>query len=67
MIPYTDLRGRCSDALRFAGKMKAGTVNINNGNFSIEVPFGGYRQSGLGRENGEDGFGEFMETKSLML
>ena len=59
--------GRQEDALRFAGKMKAGTVNINNGNFSIEVPFGGYRQSGLGRENGEDGFGEFMETKSLML
>lgn len=59
--------GQQEDALRFAEKMKAGTVNINNGNFSIEVPFGGYKQSGLGRENGEAGFDEFMETKSLML
>ena len=38
-----------------------------NGGFwnSPDVPFGGYRQSGLGRENGRQGFEEYLETKAL--
>lgn len=59
--------GEEAEALEFAKKMRAGTINVNNGNFSIEVPFGGYKQSGLGRENGAAGFDEFMEIKSVML
>ena len=59
--------GEKAEALEFAKKMRAGTINVNNGNFSIEVPFGGYKQSGLGRENGAAGFDEFMEIKSVML
>ena len=38
-----------------------------NGGFwnSPDVPFGGYRQSGVGRENGRQGFEEYLETKAL--
>lgn len=59
--------GDRNEAVSFAKKLKAGMVNVNNGEFSIEVPFGGYKQSGLGRENGKVGFEEFMEIKTLML
>jgi aldehyde dehydrogenase (NAD+) len=35
--------------------------------FAVDTPFGGYRQSGLGRENGVQGFEEYLETKVIAL
>jgi aldehyde dehydrogenase (NAD+) len=53
-------------AVRVANRIRTGTVGINGGLwFSPDVPFGGYRQSGVGRESGVAGFEEYLETKSL--
>ncbi len=52
-------------AMRVARKMRTGQVDINGGGFNTLAPFGGYKQSGLGRELGEFGMEEFFETKSL--
>ncbi|MEO6792743.1 MAG: aldehyde dehydrogenase [Mycobacterium sp.] len=47
-----------------ASRLRAGTVNVNGGMwFSADVPFGGYKQSGIGREMGLAGFEEYLETK----
>ena len=53
-------------AVAVANRIRTGTVGINGGLwFSPDVPFGGYRQSGVGRESGVAGFEEYLETKSL--
>ena len=55
-------------ATAVARKLRTGTVGINGGQwFGVDTPFGGYKQSGLGRENGVQGFEEFLETKSVGL
>ncbi|ATJ81074.1 aldehyde dehydrogenase [Halomonas beimenensis] len=55
-------------ALRLAGKLEAGTVWINTyKKFSISTPFGGYKESGLGREKGRQGIQAYMQQKSLYL
>jgi aldehyde dehydrogenase (NAD+) len=55
-------------ALRVARRLRTGTVNINTGNaFDADAPFGGYKQSGLGREMGVEGFNEYLETKTIGL
>ena len=49
-----------------AARMRVGTVNINGGVwYSADVPFGGYKQSGIGREMGIAGFEEYLETKAI--
>ncbi len=51
-------------AMAVAGRMRTGTVGVNGGVwFSPDVPFGGYKQSGIGREMGVAGFEEYLETK----
>ncbi|MEQ1489743.1 MAG: NAD-dependent succinate-semialdehyde dehydrogenase [Terricaulis sp.] len=51
-------------AWRVAERIESGMVSINDGIFSNEViPFGGWKQSGLGREGGVEGLDEYMETK----
>ncbi len=53
-------------ALAVARRIRTGTLSVN-GNmwFNVDSPFGGYKQSGLGRENGELGFEEYLETKVI--
>ena len=52
-------------AEQVARKLRTGQVDINGGAFNPVAPFGGYKQSGVGRERGEFGFEEFLEIKSL--
>jgi betaine-aldehyde dehydrogenase len=52
-------------AKRVARKLRTGQVDINGGNFNLMAPFGGYKQSGHGRELGKFGLEEFLELKSL--
>jgi aldehyde dehydrogenase (NAD+) len=54
-------------AKAFARKMRTGQVEINGGSFNPNAPFGGYKQSGVGREYGRHGFEEFLEIKSMQL
>jgi acyl-CoA reductase-like NAD-dependent aldehyde dehydrogenase len=54
-------------AKRVASRIRAGQVDINGGNFNPMAPFGGYKQSGHGRELGKFGLEEFLQTKSLQL
>lgn len=55
-------------ALRVARRIRAGTVNVNGGIFyAADSPFGGYKQSGIGREMGPEGFEEYLETKTIAL
>lgn len=46
-------------------RMRTGQVSINAGGYNINAPFGGYKQSGNGRENGTFGFDEFLQVKSM--
>lgn len=52
-------------ATRVAKRMKAGQVDINGARFNLLAPFGGWKQSGLGRELGRYGLEEFFEIKSI--
>jgi betaine-aldehyde dehydrogenase len=54
-------------AQKVARRLQTGQVEINGGAFNIEAPFGGYKQSGLGREMGRYGIEEFLQYKSLQL
>jgi aldehyde dehydrogenase (NAD+) len=55
-------------ALAVARRIRAGTLAVNGAMwFCADTPFGGYRQSGLGRENGLIGFEEYLETKVIAL
>ncbi|WP_205875650.1 aldehyde dehydrogenase family protein [Mycobacterium camsae] len=60
--------GDTDRAMRIARRLRTGTVGVNGGVWlAADTPFGGYKQSGLGRELGVDGFTEFLETKSIAL
>jgi acyl-CoA reductase-like NAD-dependent aldehyde dehydrogenase len=55
-------------ALNVALRMRTGSITVNGGGFfGLTSPFGGYKQSGLGRRNGEQGFEEYMEIKTIGL
>lgn len=54
-------------AREVARKMRTGTVYVNEGEWDVNAPFGGYKQSGLGREGGEEGYSEFLEIKSIYV
>ena len=56
--------GRLQDALKIAERIDAGMVGINRGIISDPAaPFGGFKQSGIGREGARDGIREFQETQ----
>jgi aldehyde dehydrogenase (NAD+) len=54
-------------AKRVARRMRIGQIEINGGQFNPAAPFGGYKQSGHGRENGYLAIEEFLQVKSLQL
>jgi acyl-CoA reductase-like NAD-dependent aldehyde dehydrogenase len=56
-----------AQAIAVARQIRTGQVNINGGHFNANAPFGGYKQSGNGRENGVYGLEEFLEYKALQL
>ncbi|MCW3834491.1 aldehyde dehydrogenase family protein [Sphingomonas canadensis] len=56
-----------SAAYRLARKIRAGTININTGSIGgANLPFGGFKQSGWGRENGAEGVESFTELKTVV-
>jgi len=59
--------GDAERAKAFARRMRTGQVDVNGGRFNPLAPFGGYKQSGNGRELGRHGLEEFLEIKSLQL
>ena len=55
-------------SLAIARRIRTGTIAVNGGMwFHVDTPFGGYKQSGIGRENGLMGFEEHLETKIMAL
>ncbi len=54
-------------ALRVARRLRAGQVDVNGGGFNMLAPFGGFKQSGYGRELGRHGLDAYLEVKSLQL
>lgn len=54
-------------AVRVARRLQAGQVDVNGGGYNPVAPFGGYKQSGLGREMGRHGLEAYLEVKSLQL
>ncbi|MEN5240114.1 MULTISPECIES: aldehyde dehydrogenase family protein [Pseudomonas] len=59
--------GSRDKALQLARQLRAGQCFVNGGAFNYQAPFGGYKQSGNGREWGEEGLGEFVETKAIQF
>jgi acyl-CoA reductase-like NAD-dependent aldehyde dehydrogenase len=56
-----------NNALAVAKRLRAGQVDLNGASFNPTAPFGGFKQSGIGRENGPFGLEEFLETRSIQL
>jgi acyl-CoA reductase-like NAD-dependent aldehyde dehydrogenase len=55
-------------AVAVARRIRSGTISVNGGNyFSPDAPFGGYKQSGIGRESGVAGLEEFQERKTIAV
>ncbi len=55
-------------ALAVAKRIRTGTLSVNGAHwFHVDTPFGGYKQSGIGRENANAGFEEHLETKVIAL
>jgi aldehyde dehydrogenase (NAD+) len=55
-------------ALAVASRIRAGTIGVNGGvYYSPRSPFGGYKASGIGRQNGIEGFEQYLETKTIAV
>lgn len=57
--------GDAERALRVAARLRAGAIHINGGGFNYGMPFGGFKQSGNGREGGTFGLEDYQEVKTL--
>jgi aldehyde dehydrogenase (NAD+) len=58
--------GDIAHARRIGAQLRAGRVYLNGAPADQSVPFGGYKQSGNGREHGVFGFEEFLEVKAVL-
>ena len=54
-------------AVAVARRIRTGQIDINGGAWNMEAPFGGFKQSGYGRENGVYGLEEYLEYKSMQF
>ena len=65
----TALPARCSgpeaEANAVARRMRTGSIYVNYGQWDVKAPFGGYKQSGIGREGAVEGYEEFLEVKTI--
>jgi aldehyde dehydrogenase (NAD+) len=53
-------------SLAVARRIRTGMVSVNGGlTYAADLPFGGYKESGIGRQNGLAGFDQYLETKAL--
>jgi aldehyde dehydrogenase (NAD+) len=60
--------GSLDRAMAVARRIRTGTISVNGGQwFGPDSPFGGYKESGIGREHGVAGFEEYLETKTVGL
>lgn len=57
--------GPQEEAIAVAKKIRTGNVTVNGGDRSAKAPFGGYKQSGIGRENGLFGLEDYLEVKAI--
>jgi aldehyde dehydrogenase (NAD+) len=58
--------GDVDRALAVGRRIRAGTIGINGGvSYGADAPFGGYKASGVGRQNGTEGFEQYLETKTV--
>jgi aldehyde dehydrogenase (NAD+) len=58
--------GEPKHASQVASRIRAGQISVNGGALDFGAPFGGFKQSGNGREWGEHGFREFLEVKAVL-
>ena len=58
--------GDINHAREVASRLRTGNVHLNGAGADLNAPFGGYKQSGNGREWGELGFEDFLETKAVL-
>jgi phenylacetaldehyde dehydrogenase len=57
-----------STAHKLASRIKAGSISVNGGaGMDFTMPFGGFKQSGLGREHGREGAEAYTETKTVSI
>jgi len=59
------VQGELGHARQVASRIRAGNIHINGASGGFDVPFGGYKQSGNGREWGHHGFTDFLEIKAV--
>jgi acyl-CoA reductase-like NAD-dependent aldehyde dehydrogenase len=59
--------GSTDRALQLGRQLRAGQCFLNGAAFNYQAPFGGYKQSGNGREWGEEGLNEFVEVKAIQV
>ncbi len=55
-----------AEAMKIARQMRAGQCYVQGGSYTLHAPFGGYKRSGNGREWGEAGLEEYLETKAII-
>ena len=60
------VQGEPAEAAQVANRIRAGQIQVNGQGPDFTAPFGGYKQSGNGREWGDHGFEEFLEVKAVM-
>ena len=60
--------GSVDRAMAVGRRLRAGTISINGGvTYGADAPFGGYKASGVGRQNGLEGFLQYTETKTIAV